>query len=455
MGAVYEAEHLVTRRLVALKLLHPHLAVDPEMQQRFRREATATARLSADFVAGVTDFDATPDGVPYFAMDLLSGETLSAVMKRSGPMEPNVAVPYVVQACRGVHHAYQRGLIHRDIKPRNLFVVRGDDDTTRVKILDFGIAKVLDPALSNTLTEGGRALGTPQYMAPEQALGQSDVDHRADIHALGLVLYEALTGRLPFAAKDPMAVRCQIARDKPVPIEHLRPDLPAALVAVVDQALAADPDQRFPTAAALAGALAPWANPSPHPMAWPGSDAEETRNDSSVTGERAWGYATAAARSAGRARRLTNTAASVGVGIALGLAGSALAGLCSTERAQPMRKTAGARLPKPVPAAAQPGTSAEDPSHRFPSLDRTLVPERSLQRESPGPVDASRRSSTPREQAVERPTAAPKQTQPVLASDRSERRAAQAVTGPDDTATAAASPGEGAGFELDSDSPYR
>ena len=258
MGAVYEGEHLFLRRRVAIKLLHPQLAGNEQMVRRFRSEALAAAKLSADYTPAVTDFGLAPDGVPFFVMELLHGETLRALLSREGVLEPAVAADILKKTCHCVAHAHARGVLHRDLKPRNIFLERPNDGAVRTKLLDFGIAKSTSIEHTGVHTHAGQVLGTPPYMSPEQAAGRTELDTRTDVFGLGLVLYEALAGRLPYSGKDPMQLRCQIVRDAPMSLDVAKPGLPPGLSDVVHRALASEPAQRFPSAMKLAEALEPF-----------------------------------------------------------------------------------------------------------------------------------------------------------------------------------------------------
>lgn len=252
MGAVFEAEHTLIARRFAIKVLLPELAADAEAVERFRTEAQATGRLASDHVVTVTDFGFV-EGAPFLVMELLEGETLASRLARVQQLSPAVAVELLRQACRGAQRAHESGVIHCDIKPRNLFVVRRDDGRDQVRLLDFGIARLLGDAERRGL---GRLLGTPSYMSPEQASGDAPIDARTDVYALGVVLYEALSGHLPHPGHDAHAVRCRIARDPPVPLDSVCAGLPADLVQVVHHALARAPAERIPSAAALERELA-------------------------------------------------------------------------------------------------------------------------------------------------------------------------------------------------------
>ncbi|MBN1605761.1 MAG: protein kinase [Polyangiaceae bacterium] len=261
MGTVYEAEHVLIRRRVAIKFLRPELMHREAMLERFRREAEAAGRLCSDHIAAVTDWGQAPDGAPFIVMELLQGETLAARVAREGRLVPSVAAEFVLQACHGAERAHEAGIIHCDIKPHNLFIVRRDDGSEQVKLLDFGVARLYAGHVDETPSTAGRALGTPSYMSPEQAAGEENIDVRTDVYSLGVVLYHALSGRLPHPGSDPLAVRCRIARDLPVPLDAIQPELDIGLVHVVNQAMARDRRLRYASVDQFGSALSPYARP--------------------------------------------------------------------------------------------------------------------------------------------------------------------------------------------------
>jgi eukaryotic-like serine/threonine-protein kinase len=257
MGTVYRAQDLASGEPVAVKLLHPFLAAGPGLA-RFRREAEAVANFHHENVVTVREFGLAEDGSAYIVMELLEGEDLRQVMRR-GRLSAAEAVQMLVEATNGLAAAHRAGIVHRDLKPENIFVCRLDDEKRRAKILDFGIAKL--PATdrdSNTAT--GVALGTPHYMAPEQARGAKDIDRRVDLYALGVILYECLTGQKPHRGSSYNAILFNILHTAPEPLRKLRLDLPGPLCDVVERAMAYARDDRFSSAEALIAALGPFTN---------------------------------------------------------------------------------------------------------------------------------------------------------------------------------------------------
>jgi serine/threonine-protein kinase len=252
MGRVYEARHVRLGRRFALKVLHRMFAGDKDALARFRREAMAAAAIASPHVAQVVDVNATRDGQPYLVSELLEGEDLAVLLKREGALSVGRAVHVARQVARGLSAAHQAGVIHRDLKPENVMLVRGPDGRDLAKVLDFGIAKT---ANDGHLTRTGAVLGTPAYMAPEQARGGSTIDHRCDVYALGAMLYRALTGRPAFTGEDAGRTLTSVIHDEPERPKTLRKDLPDALELLVQRAMAKDPTGRFSSMAELDAAL--------------------------------------------------------------------------------------------------------------------------------------------------------------------------------------------------------
>ena len=239
MGAVYLAEQVSMSRKVALKILHGHFARDEEFVRRFRLEARLAAALNHRNVITVHDFDQAEDGSLFIAMEYLEGRTLSEVIRQDGALAVGRAVRFGMQIAQGLEAAHRAGVIHRDIKPHNIMAVgRGDD----LKLMDFGIARLMD-AEGSGLTRTGMVMGTPAYMAPEQIEG-GEITEQTDIYAFGIVLYELLTGRVPFTASSPRAVLTKHLQEAPVPLRTVRPEVPASVERVVMQALEKQPQAR-------------------------------------------------------------------------------------------------------------------------------------------------------------------------------------------------------------------
>ncbi len=266
MGAVYEALHLFTDRRVAVKLLHaPYLEGTSVVAQRFLLEAKAAAAIPHPSVVEVLDAGVAA-GVPYVVFELLEGETLASALLE-GHLNQGDLLDVAGQVLEMLELAHARGIVHRDIKPENVFVCRGAGGALRAKVLDFGIARRLDRPLDGApLTQQGAVLGTPFYMSPEQMLGDP-VDGRADVWAVGAVLFRGLSGYIPFEARSYAALLAELLQRGAAPLSRYRPDLPEALRAVVDRAMARDPEARWSSAAEMRRALGPFMRGSPRNLA--------------------------------------------------------------------------------------------------------------------------------------------------------------------------------------------
>ena len=256
MGSVYLAQHVQLGKQFAMKFMLKEWANDKNALSRFRNEALAASGLNHANIASVLDIG-TAEGAPFLVMEFYQGKDCAALLEQEGRMTVARAADIVYQSCNGLSAAHKNGIIHRDIKPANLFVTDAGDGTDLVKILDFGVAK-LGARNSASLTKSGTMLGTCLYMAPEQIRESSEVDLRADVWALGVVLYELLTARVPFLANDFTGVMYRVLQEEPTPLSQLRPELGPGLVACVERALRKSPDDRWPTTLAFAEALRPF-----------------------------------------------------------------------------------------------------------------------------------------------------------------------------------------------------
>jgi serine/threonine-protein kinase len=259
MGLVVSARHLTLNQQVAIKVLLPsELTQEPHAVTRFLREARAAAGLKSDHVVRIYDvgtlqLEGIAEGLPYMVMERLEGMDLRTLVRQQGPQSVEQAVTYVAQACDAVADAHENGIVHRDLKPSNLFLTQRRDGTPLVKVVDFGISKAVADATSLELTTSSVIMGSPLYMSPEQVRDARSVDHRTDIWALGVILYQLLTGRPPFRGDSLTAVCAAIAADPPMPID--RADVPRALVDVILRCLEKNKTHRFESAAELRDAL--------------------------------------------------------------------------------------------------------------------------------------------------------------------------------------------------------
>ncbi|HEY4158395.1 MAG TPA: serine/threonine-protein kinase, partial [Polyangiaceae bacterium] len=259
MGEVYEARHLVVGRRFAIKFLQERRALAPDSATRFLLEAQAAGALDSEHITAVLDFDRAQDGAPFLVMEYLSGESLARILAREGRLPVPRALDILLQVGGGLEVAHEARIVHRDLKPDNLFVVRRADGSDLVKILDFGIAKLLGDGPDAGTTHSGAVLGTPFYMAPEQARGEKTVDHRVDIYALGVIGYEVLSGQKPHPGDGYNAILAHILTQPVLPLHALRPDLPSGLAAVIERALAFDPAARHASVSAFVAELSPFA----------------------------------------------------------------------------------------------------------------------------------------------------------------------------------------------------
>jgi serine/threonine-protein kinase len=256
MGVVLAAMHIELGHLVAVKVMRPESS--PYHVERFRREARIVAKLQSEHVARVTDFGQLPAGSPYVVMDYLEGRDLDQELKARGPLPIEEAVSHVLCACEAIAEAHRFGIVHRDIKPKNLFLARRAGGLPVLKVLDFGLAKV-DIREDPSITGSQDIFGSPAYMAPEQMRSAKDVDARADIWALGVTLYELIAGEGPFEAPSVPEICAMVLKEAPPPLRAKRADVTAELAKVVHRCLAKDPDDRYATILDLAEALEPFA----------------------------------------------------------------------------------------------------------------------------------------------------------------------------------------------------
>jgi serine/threonine-protein kinase len=261
MGWVVEATHVQLEQRVAIKFMHAAQTSDnSEAIARFLREARAAARIQSEHVARVSDFGTLENGAPYLVMEYLEGRDLDSLLRVRGALPNQEVIDYAMQACEGLAEAHAAGIVHRDLKPANLFLARRIDGSVRVKLLDFGISKLSAPGgtAQAAMTNTQALMGSPLYMAPEQLRSSKNVDSRADIWSLGVILYEMLGGRPPFDGETLPVVCARIMTETPEPLRAMKPQVPPALEAVVMRCLEREAKDRFQDVAALARALAPF-----------------------------------------------------------------------------------------------------------------------------------------------------------------------------------------------------
>jgi serine/threonine-protein kinase len=255
MGAVYEAEHLVLGRSVALKVLHPANAAKPEAVSRFQHEARVVSSIGHPNICELYDVGKLEDGTPFLVMECLGGDTLAERINKEGALDPEVVFETILPILGALAATHRKGIVHRDLKPENIFLARTPGSAEPIpKLLDFGISKVTALDADLHLTRTGMVMGTPYYMAPEQARGER-IDHRVDLYAVGVILYECLAGRRPFLAPNYNALLVQILSGEPKPLRSLRPALAEDFEPVLRRAMHKHPGQRFQTAAELQEAL--------------------------------------------------------------------------------------------------------------------------------------------------------------------------------------------------------
>lgn len=263
MGSVYRCEEPAMGREVAIKILHQRLKGRQDLVSRFRREARAMSQLSHPNTVRVFRYGELDDGSLYIVMEMLEGKNLNQTVRRGGPLPVEKAIPILIACCQALQEAHDMGIVHRDLKPENIFICNQAGLVDYPKVLDFGLAKVTEAQMrpgSLILTQEGMVFGTPEFMSPEQARGQT-LDARSDIYSLACILYEALTGKLPFDATTPMEYVGKHVTAEPIPLNDRVPGMkfPEGLWKAIAKALAKQKDGRYQSATDFARALAPFA----------------------------------------------------------------------------------------------------------------------------------------------------------------------------------------------------
>ena len=261
MGGVVAATHLQLGQQVALKFLKEEACRQPVSVARFLQEARACVQIRGEHVARVLDVGTLEGGCPYMVMDLLQGHDLGTELRRRGHLSFTEAVDFVLQACEAIAEAHAIGVVHRDLKPANLFLTSRPDGSPLVKVLDFGISKVIEPDGNQAaLTITASTFGSPVYMSPEQVRSAKNVDTRTDLWSLGIILHELLSGKPPFTADTVPALFAQIVADAPVPLRAFRSEAPEQLEAVILRALEKNVSERYQSVGQFALALQPFAS---------------------------------------------------------------------------------------------------------------------------------------------------------------------------------------------------
>jgi serine/threonine protein kinase len=422
MGVVVAAHHLHLKQRVALKFLLPELATNTNVVARFVREAQSASTIRSEHVVRVTDVGILSGGVPYLVMEHLEGRDLGQLLVEQGRLPIAEAVDYVLQAMVALAEAHNAGIVHRDLKPSNLFLTDRADGSPLIKVLDFGISKITKidgDASSKSLTSPSGLMGSPLYMSPEQIRSSKNVDARADIWSLGVILYELLTGTSPFWGEEVNAILAAIVADDPVPLAEARGDVPRELEAVVMKCLAKRPEARYPGVGALARALAPFGSPAAalsveRVLGVTSRSSPYSSPDATLASP----LVTAAATAGAWTHRATELAAPkskrlVFAGVAVAVVAAVAGAVLVSRKSGPAEAgSAAVEAPPPVapppPAPAKPSTApaaAPEPVRAEPSV--ASIPIETLPiASSPAPKRAPS-SPTPRRPATKKPAPPP------------------------------------------------
>jgi serine/threonine-protein kinase len=412
MGVVVAAQHLVLDERVAIKLLLPEALGNTEAVGRFVREAKAAVRIRSEHVARVSDVGYLDSGAPYIVMEYLEGVDLSAWLKQSGPLAVEQAVDFVLQACEAIADAHALGIVHRDLKPANLFWTHRSDGLPCIKVLDFGISKLLTPTGVTDLTKTSSIIGSPFYMSPEQMHASRNVDVRTDVWSLGVILFELLAKRPPFGGESISELAINVATVPSPPIRQLRPDVPPGLEQAIATSLEKPRERRFQTVADFAIAIGEFGSPASRAsvdrivgtLRRAGFSTTPPPLASAASGPLPLGPSTSTASAWGQTQRAGSRRAVfvwAGVGI---VAVVALGGLAASRMRSPRVPMAPAETVAPdLPAAPQPSILPLAPlvaasTAPSPSASAALAPPSSpavSPGPSPRPVPTGHRGSAP------------------------------------------------------------